>query len=130
MFLPNLLTHLLLLRTAVHYELEISYRQSHTLPVGLEILWHGKSSGSIHVTGEIKNVGVYDAHTVKVVATFYSFPDERVVGVDLAFSGPKDLTPGQKGSFDVLLMEGPLIDEPGSKMYTYSLQVYWRDTLA
>jgi hypothetical protein len=108
-----------------HYTLEISYRQSHTLPVGLEILSHAaqsSKSGAIHVVGEIKNIGVYDAHAVKLVATFYSLEDERVVGVGITFSKPNDLTPGQKGSFDVLLVEGPLIEALGITMYTYSLQ--------
>jgi hypothetical protein len=113
-----------------HYGLEISYRQDHSLPVGLEILSHSAYStvGFVHVVGEIKNIGVYDAHTVMVVATFYSGLGEggRVVGVALTFSDPEDLTPSQKASFEVLLFEGPLMetlmDEPGFKLYSYTLQ--------
>jgi len=93
-----------------HYELEISYEQYESLPVGLEILSHSKyedSIGYIHVVGEIKNIGDRDAHMVFIAATFYD-SSGKVAGVAYTFSHPANLTAGQKAPFEVLLEKDPV----------------------
>jgi len=103
-----------------HYELTITFQQSGSLPVGLEILSHSKhvdAIGWLHVSGEIKNIADRDAHFVKVVATFYDSAG-KVVGVSFTFSDPNDLTPGQKAPFEIILLN----EEQSSRATTYALE--------
>jgi len=89
------------------YELGITYQQSGSLPIGLQILSHSKhidSIGWLHVVGEIKNIGDREAHYVKVVATFYD-SGGKVVGTFFGYSDPEDLAPRQKAPFEILLQE-------------------------
>jgi hypothetical protein len=83
------------------------------LPVGLEILSSSSyidDTGQMHVTGEIKNIGSEKATDVKVIGTYY---DEtgKIVETEFNYSDPRDIEPGQKAMFDIVLSERvPYVD--------------------
>lgn len=99
---------ILLYNTQVHYytlTLATSY-VTDPLPLGLEILSQNCTvdiSGTMHITGQIKNVGSERATSVESLATFYN-ASGNVVAVSSGYSTPSDLDPGQTAPFEIILL--------------------------
>jgi hypothetical protein len=90
-----------------HYILTCTSSLTSPLPIGLEILSNSSyisATGSMHIVGEIKNIGTMTATYVKIIATFYDSEGE-VVATDFTFADPHDIEPDQKAPFDMILTE-------------------------
>lgn len=100
--------NILLYNTHVHHytlTLAASY-VTDPLPLGLEILSQNSSvdiSGTMHITGQIKNIGSERATSVELLATFYN-ASGNVVDASYDYSTPSDLDSGQTASFEVILL--------------------------
>jgi hypothetical protein len=92
------------------YDLSVASSSTSSIPVGLEISAYNSytdESGSMHLAGEIKNIGTENATSIKVVATCY---DEtgNVTAAALVYldqEQPIELAPGQTTQFDISIGE-------------------------
>jgi hypothetical protein len=90
-----------------HYELAVTYGQSPSLSLGLQVVSSTKkvdSSGYLHISGTIKNNSSAIAHETKVAATFYDSTG-KVVDAALSYSDPTDINGGSKASFEIVILE-------------------------
>ena len=87
-------------------ETEVIYEVTEELPYrDFEILsceGFKDSRGYYHVKGELKNTGDEDAKNVEIFVTFWA--EEWIVGVESNHTAPNDLSSGEKGSFDIVLL--------------------------
>lgn len=89
-----------------HYALAVTFSVTSPLPVCLQLLSNSSyigGTGSMHVVGEIKNIGTITATYVKIIATFYD-SEGKVVATDFTYADPHDIEPNQVAPFDVLLI--------------------------
>jgi hypothetical protein len=103
-----------------HYELAVTYGQSPSLPLGLQVVSSTKkvdSAGYLHISGTIKNNGSAIAHETKVAATFYDSAG-KVVDAALSYSDPTDINGGAKASFEIMILEKQRVELVSS----YSLE--------
>jgi hypothetical protein len=104
-----------------HYTLEIlPYMTTNPLPLGLQITskkLEKDASGSLHITGQIKNTMSNPATNVKIAATFYDIKG-KVLAAELTFLEIEEngLNPGETQSFEIVLDP-----ERASLVHTYEL---------
>ena len=67
-----------------------------------QILSHdaGTIQGYYRIQGEIKNIGDQNTEFVNIIATCYD-ADGKVIATGIDYADPRDLEPGQTGSFDI-----------------------------
>jgi hypothetical protein len=77
------------------------------------------STGSLHIVGEVINQSPVTAKFVKIIVTFYNAYNQ-VMGTDFTYTQPSDLAPGQRASFDILVLSGGI---PMNQVRNYVLTV-------
>jgi hypothetical protein len=89
-----------------HYSLNMTFSVTSSIPIGLEILSNSSyisGGGSMHIVGEIKNIGCCEmATSIKVVATCYD-DSGKVVAVSPHWGNVESLYPGSKTSYEILV---------------------------
>lgn len=79
-------------------------------------------NGYIHIKCEIKNISNDTLSFVEVKSHFYD-KNMNIIDIENGFTDPTDLSPGQTGNFDVMLMK----DRYGSTPPTFfKLSYDWR----
>ena len=87
-----------------HYSLSITFSYSASRLIGLQILSNSSYTdhyGSMHIVGDIKNIGESTTTFVKVIATFYDSTG-NVMDCDFTFSELDELVPNQISPFEIL----------------------------
>ena len=92
-----------------HYNLNLTFLTTASIPEGLEILSYSSyvdDSDHMHINGEIKNVATEKAQTVKVIATYYD-DNGKVVAAAMTLLDPihSELDPNQTMPFEILLTD-------------------------
>lgn len=60
--------------------------------------------GAYHIKGEIKNISNDTLSFVEVKSHFYD-ANMNIIAIENGFTDPTDLSPGQVGNFDIMLMK-------------------------
>jgi hypothetical protein len=79
------------------------------------------SAGAFHVVGEVENGANTTAKFVEVIGTFYD-ASNKVVATSFTFTEPRDLAPGAKAPFDLILTSDQA-SVPLNQIKRYSLQL-------
>ena len=87
------------------YKLSVSYSETENEPFeGLEILRHSSSKttkeGFHEIVGEVKNKGMTDAKSVRVIVTYYDISDD-VIGIASSYTTPSDIASGATAPFEI-----------------------------
>lgn len=91
-----------------HYSLSVTFLETSPLPIGIEITSassHVDTSGRMHLTGELKNIGTETLVNTKVVATFYN-ETSIVIAAAMSNIDPEitgEINPNQTGPFEIIL---------------------------
>lgn len=91
-----------------NYSLSVSFLETSPLPAGIEITSQSSSvdsSGRMHVTGGLKNIGTETLVNPKVVATFYNAAS-KVIAAAMSSIDPEvvgETTPNQTTPFEIIL---------------------------
>lgn len=90
-----------------HHTLYVNFSTVNSVPASLEILADSSyvdDDESMHISGEVRNLGNEKATNVKLVATYYN-KTGKVVAATSAYLDPTeaDLDPGQTRPFEILL---------------------------
>ena len=91
-----------------NYSLSITFLQTSPLPIGVEITSQSSSvdsSGRMHITGGLKNIGTETLVNPKVVATFYN-AESKVIAAAMSNIDPEivgETNPNQTTPFEIIL---------------------------
>ena len=76
------------------------------------------TTGSLHVVGEVENIGDKPLEFVRITATFYD-SNKTVIDTAFTYSALDIVTQGVKSPFEIILLD----DDQVSKVHNYSLVV-------